>query len=69
MENNKYLSLTQIVESSSYPFSIGQLRHFLLKRHKNGLDKAVRRIGKRIYLRQDLFDQWIEAQASRRGGL
>ena len=59
-----YLAAQQIVDNSRYPFTMGQLRHFLLKRHKNGLDKAVRRIGKRLYLRQDLFDQWIEQQAS-----
>lgn len=67
MNNYEYRSLQQIVSSTKYPFTIGQLRHYLLKRHKNGLNKAVRRIGKRLYLRQDLFDQWIEEQASRGG--
>lgn len=67
MSDHKYLSSQQIVEDARYPFTIGQLRHYLLKRHKNGLEKAVRRIGKRLYLRQDLFDQWIENQATRRG--
>ena len=63
----KYLSTQQIVESPRYPFSMGQLRHFLLKRHKNGLNKAVRCIGKRLVLRQDLFDEWIEDQTSQGG--
>lgn len=62
-----YLSAQQIVDSPRYPFSMGQLRSFLLKRHINGLEKAVRRIGKRLYLRQDLFDQWIEEQVGRGG--
>lgn len=67
MNDHKHLSSQQIVEDARYPFTMGQLRHYLLKRHKNGLEKAVRRLGKRLYLRQDLFDQWIESQANRRG--
>lgn len=67
MSNNEYRSLQQIVDDARYPFTMGQLRHYLLKRHKNGLEKAVRCIGKRLYLRQDLFDQWIEEQACRGG--
>jgi hypothetical protein len=62
-----YLSAQQIVDNPRYPFTMGQLRHFLLKRHKNGLDKAIRRIGKRLYLRQDLFDNWIEEQTGKGG--
>lgn len=67
MGNNEYRSLQQIVEDVRYPFTMGQLRHFLLKRHKNGLNKAVRSIGKRLYLRQDLFEQWIEEQVGHGG--
>lgn len=62
MEEKIYLEPKQIVESDNYPFSIGQVRHYLLMRHRNGLEKAVRKIGKRLYLRKDLFDQWIENQ-------
>ena len=58
----KYLSAQQIKENPCYPFSMGQIRHFLLNRHKNGLKEAVVRIGKRLYIRQDLFEQWIEKQ-------
>lgn len=65
MDNIEYRSLQQIVNNARYPFTMGQLRHYLLKRHKNGLEKAVRRIGKRLYLRQDLFDEWIEKQSCR----
>jgi hypothetical protein len=35
-------------------------------RHKNGLEVAVRKIGKRLFLRIDLFDAWIEKQAGGR---
>lgn len=64
----KYLSTQQIAENSCYPFTMGQIRHFLLNRHKNGLKQAVRRIGKRLYIRQDLFELWIEKQKEGKNG-
>lgn len=67
MNNYEYLSIKQIADSNQYPFSIGQMRHFLMMRHKNGLEAAVRKIGKRLYLRNDLFQKWIESQASQGG--
>lgn len=65
--NNEYLSIQQIANCSSYPFTLGQIRHYLLLRHRNGLDKAVRKIGKRLYLRRDLFENWIEEQSGQGG--
>lgn len=67
-ETIKYLSTQQIQENPCYPFTMGQIRHFLLNRHKNGLKNAVRRIGKRLYIRQDLFEQWIEEQKEGKNG-
>ena len=57
----KYLNTKQIVDCDCYPFSLGQIRHFITMRHKNGLDKTIRKIGKRIYFRKDLFEEWIES--------
>jgi hypothetical protein len=61
MDDKIYLETKQIGEGNHYPFTLGQMRHFLLMRHKNGLQKAVRKIGKRLYIRKDLFEQWIES--------
>ena len=60
----KYLSVIQVAKSKKYPFTLGQLRHYLTKRHLNGLEKAVRKIGKRIYVHKDFFEQWIESQSA-----
>lgn len=68
MTNYEYWSPQQIVSSGKYPLSMGQLRHLLLYRHKNGLQSSVRRIGKRLVLRIDLFDRWIEMQAEGKNG-
>lgn len=62
MNEMKYMSINQIVDCGLYPFTVGQIRHFLLQRKKNGLNEAVRQIGKRLYLRVDLFDAWINNQ-------
>ncbi len=64
MNDYQYLSPQQIVSSGKYPFTIGQMRHLLLYRHRNGLQSAVRKIGKRLVLRMDLFDSWIDSQTS-----
>ena len=64
MNDYQYLSIKQI-EESNYPFTPGQMRHYLMMRHRNGLEGAVRKIGKRLYLRKDLFDAWIESQTSK----
>jgi hypothetical protein len=62
MNDIRYLSIKQIVEDSKYPFTFPMMRHYLLHRHMNGLEKAVRKIGKRLFIRMDLFDSWIEQQ-------
>ena len=64
MVNYEYWSTKQVVTSGKYPFTMGQIRYFLMYRHKNGLEKAVRKIGKRLVLRTDLLDQWIDSQCN-----
>lgn len=66
MNDVKYMSIKQIVGDGKYPFTQPMMRHYLLHRHKNGLDQAIRKIGKRLFIRMDLFDEWIEQQ---KGGL
>jgi hypothetical protein len=67
MSTFEYWSPRQIVVSGKYPFTMGQIRHFLLYRHRNGLQDAVRKVGKRLVLRIDLFDLWIESHG--KGGI
>ena len=40
-------------------FQLSQLRWLLRDRKSNGLDKAVRKIGKRIYIHDQLFGVWM----------
>lgn len=62
MSNFEYWSPRQIVNSGKFPFTMGQVRHLLLYRHRNGLKDAVRKVGKRLMFRVDLFERWIEKQ-------
>lgn len=61
----KYITIKQLLELEEYPFSRGQLRNFLLQRNENGLASAIRKIGKRLYIRKDLFDLWLESFTDR----
>ena len=55
------------------PFSEGQLRWWIFTSASNGLDaaNAVVRVGRRVYIDLDRFDDWIEQQNRHReqGGL
>jgi len=64
----EYWSPKQIAESNRFPFSLAQIRHFLLHRHKNGLKYAVRKVGKGLIIRIDLFESWIENQQEGKNG-
>lgn len=60
MDKPEYWSINQIIESGKYPFTKGQLRHFVLHKEKNGLKHAIRKIGKCLIFKMDIFDKWIE---------
>jgi len=60
-----YATKNQVLKNPKYPFTKGQLNYFLTNRHKNQLHTAIRKIGKRLYIRLDLFDAWIEGQTKK----
>lgn len=59
----KYLDIKQVMKE--YPFTKGQLRDWLIRREENGLSKAVRKIGKRLYFNTQFFEEWIEEHKER----
>lgn len=64
-EDHQYMTVKQIADDPSFCFSIPMLRYYLLHSHSNGLKPALRRIGRKILIRRDLFIAWIEKQAQR----
>lgn len=62
-ENFQYMTVKQAAADKSLCFTEAMLRYYLLHAHKNGLAKAVRRIGKKLLLRRDLLLEWIEGHS------
>lgn len=59
----QWMTVKQIADDPNYPFTRAMLCYYLLHRHKNGLQTAVRKVGRKLILRKDLFDAWIESQS------
>jgi hypothetical protein len=68
MSNLLFWSPQQLIASGKYPLTMGQIRHLLLHKHKNGLQDAVYKVGKRLMFRVDLFDRWLEKQKEGKNG-
>jgi hypothetical protein len=60
-----YCTAKQIASDPQFCFTLPTLRYYILHAHKNGLAAALRRIGKKVLIRRDLFIQWIENQSAR----
>lgn len=65
-ESHVYCTVQQIVEDPSFCFSESMIRYYILHAHRNGLRKALRKIGRKVVIRRDLFVTWIEEQATGR---
>lgn len=58
--NREYLTPREL--SEKYPtFKPSWLRQRIWSRKKNGLDVAVRKIGKRIWIHEAKFFEWVES--------
>ena len=64
--SGNYVTVDTLIKCGRYPFTEGQMRFLLMRRHKNGLEQAIIKVGKRVYVRIDLFDAWLEAQRKER---
>ena len=62
-EDRIYVTVKQLAEDSNLCFSVSMLRYYILNAHKNGLSSAIRRVGRKVLIRKDLFLDWIEKQA------
>lgn len=64
-ETVQYMTVNQIAADPNFCFSVAMLRYYILHAHKNGLKHAIRRIGRKVLLRKDLFVDWIEKHGNR----
>jgi hypothetical protein len=60
-----YCTIKQIAADPNFCFTVPMLRYYVLHAHKNKLASAIRRIGKKVVIRKDLFIKWIEEQSAR----
>lgn len=57
-----YRTVRQLAEDPAFCFTVPMLRYYVLHAHRNGLSKALRRVGRKVLIRRDLFIDWIEKQ-------
>lgn len=62
--DKEYWTFKQICESKRFPFTKGQLSKLAMDRAKNGLDKCIFKVGKKLIFRIDLFEKWIESHTN-----
>lgn len=55
-----YLKIQEIWSSEKYKLTLNEIQELIAKRKSNGLDAAVRQIGTRYFIREDLFDRWYD---------
>lgn len=63
--DSRYMTVKQIAEDPSFCFTVPMLRYYILHAHSNGLTPVLRRIGRKILIRRDLFINWLEKQSNK----
>lgn len=60
--NKIYCTVRQLANDPCLCFTMPMIRYYILHAHKNGLASALRRIGRKVLIRRDLFIDWLEKQ-------
>lgn len=59
LTNEKLIPVSKWNEFHPYP-TVGAIRQLIFFKDKNGIGKALRRIGGRIYIVESEFFNWVE---------
>lgn len=59
--NTRLIPITKWSEYHPHP-PLGGLRHLVFHADKNGFDKVIRRIGRRVLLDEAAWFAWVEEQ-------
>jgi len=59
LANEKLIPVSKWNDFYPYP-TVGALRQLIFFKDKNGIGKALRRIGGRIYIIESAFFKWVE---------
>lgn len=49
--------------------ALGGLRSLIFNKHKNGFDRVVKKIGKRVLIDEAAFFEWVASKGNQQGGL
>lgn len=63
--DESYCTIKQIANDPNFCFTVSMLRYYVLHAHRNGLSKAIRRVGRKVLIRRDQFIEWLEKQTRR----
>lgn len=58
----KFLTIKELAKDPDFCFTEAAIRKMVFDRKINGLKKAIRKIGKRVLIRKDLFAEWLDNQ-------
>lgn len=56
-----YLKVSQMAEKHP-AFSEASLRYLIFNETKNGIDKCIKRVGRKVLINEEKFFEWLEAQ-------
>jgi hypothetical protein len=62
----KWVTPKMLWEECGFPE--GGIRHWLFHRQTNGLAKAVRKVGRKLFIDYEAFLAWIDSHQSSQGG-
>jgi len=66
-EHNSTRLITEPDWNNYHPWpSQAGLRHLIFHAHENGIDQAIRRVGRRVLIDEAAFFDWIDRQGGRR---
>lgn len=59
--NTRYITVSNWEKHHDWPRN-GGLRHLIFNKHKNGFDKVVVKVGKRVLIDEAAFFDWVASQ-------
>lgn len=60
-KSTRYIPVPNWEKYHDWP-RIGGLRNLIFNKHKNGFDKVVKKVGKRVLIDEAAFFEWVEQQ-------
>lgn len=63
MQEKDFLTVKMLSKDPSCPFTERALRCYIWRAKKNGLERAIYRIGDRVFIKRSEWIKWIESHS------